>query len=86
MISTGGSMLRAAEACRQRGAKAIYAMATHGVFSKGAEAILAHPAVDGTIVTRHTGCLNIACNRASRSSRVRRLSPRPFAGSPPAAP
>lgn len=51
MISTGGTMLRAAETCRQRGAKAVYAMATHGLFSKGAEAMLAHSAIDGTIVT-----------------------------------
>ncbi|MCA1408343.1 ribose-phosphate pyrophosphokinase [Ensifer sp. IC3342] len=51
MISTGSTMLRAAEACRQRGARAVYAMATHGLFSKGAEAMLAHPAVDATIVT-----------------------------------
>ncbi len=41
MISTGGTMLRAAEACKQRGAKAVYAMATHGLFNKGAEAMLA---------------------------------------------
>jgi ribose-phosphate pyrophosphokinase len=51
MISTGGTMLRAAEACRQRGAKAVYAIATHGLFGKGAEAVLAHPAIDTTIVT-----------------------------------
>lgn len=51
MISTGGTMLRAAEACRQRGAKAVYAMATHGLFGKGAAAVLAHPALDCTIVT-----------------------------------
>ncbi len=51
MISTGGTMLRAAEACRQRGAAAVYAVATHGLFGKGAEAMLAHPAIDMTIVT-----------------------------------
>lgn len=51
MISTGSTMLRAAEACRQRGAKAVYAVATHGLFGKGAEAVLAHPAIDKTIVT-----------------------------------
>lgn len=51
MISTGGTMLRAAEACRQRGAKAVYAVVTHGLFGKGAEAALAHPAVEKTIVT-----------------------------------
>ncbi|HXV28926.1 MAG TPA: ribose-phosphate diphosphokinase [Sinorhizobium sp.] len=51
MISTGGTMLRAAEACRQGGAIAVYALATHGLFGKGVEAMLAHPAIDRTIVT-----------------------------------
>jgi ribose-phosphate pyrophosphokinase len=31
MISTGGTLVRAAEVCMERGAKAIYAMATHGL-------------------------------------------------------
>lgn len=50
-IGTGRTMLRAAEACRQRGANAVYALATHGLFDRGSEAVLAHPAIDRTIVT-----------------------------------
>lgn len=63
MISTGGTMLRAAEACRQRGAKAVYAMATHGLFSKGAEGMLTHPAVDGTTVTDSIAPFRLAEHR-----------------------
>jgi len=51
MIGTGKTMLRAAEACRQRGANSVYALATHALFDRGCEAVLAHPAIDRTIVT-----------------------------------
>ncbi|MCK3781018.1 ribose-phosphate diphosphokinase [Ensifer sesbaniae] len=51
MIGTGGTMLRAAEACRERGAKTVYVLAAHGLFDRGVEAVLAHPAIDRTIVT-----------------------------------
>jgi ribose-phosphate pyrophosphokinase len=51
MISTGGTMLRAALACRERGAKAVYAIATHGLFGRGAEALFGSPAIDRVIVT-----------------------------------
>ncbi|RAS08299.1 ribose-phosphate diphosphokinase [Ensifer adhaerens] len=51
IIGTGGTMLRAAEACRQRSAYAVYALATHALFDRGCEAVLAHPAINKTIVT-----------------------------------
>ncbi len=51
MISTGGTMLRAARACRERGAKAVHALATHGLFGKGSEALLADDAMDRVVVT-----------------------------------
>jgi ribose-phosphate pyrophosphokinase len=51
MIGSGKTMLRAAEACRQRGAKSVYALAAHALFDRGCEAVLAHPAIDRTIVT-----------------------------------
>lgn len=51
MISTGGTMLRAAAACRERGAKAVHAVATHGLFGEGAEALFASDAIDSIIVT-----------------------------------
>ncbi|WP_429819773.1 ribose-phosphate diphosphokinase [Ensifer sp. B1-9] len=59
LIGTGRTMLRAAEACRQRGANAVYALATHALFDRGCEAVLAHPAIDRTIVTDSASPFNI---------------------------
>ncbi|WP_159592350.1 ribose-phosphate diphosphokinase [Chelativorans xinjiangense] len=51
MISTGGTMLRAATACRERGAKAVHALATHGLFGESAETLFASDAIDRIVVT-----------------------------------
>jgi ribose-phosphate pyrophosphokinase len=51
LISTGGTMLRAAEACREQGAEAVYALAAHGLFVGDAEEKVANPKIEQTIVT-----------------------------------
>lgn len=51
MISTGGTMRRAAHACRAHGAKKVFAYAAHGLFHEGAEEMLADPAFDKIVVT-----------------------------------
>ncbi|RUM95987.1 ribose-phosphate pyrophosphokinase [Pseudaminobacter arsenicus] len=51
MISTGGTMLRAAHACRERGARAVHAIATHGLFGVGSYALLAGSAIDRIVVS-----------------------------------
>jgi len=51
LISTGTTLIRAAEACRERGAKAVYAAATHGVFVGGAEKLFASEAIERIVVT-----------------------------------
>jgi len=51
MISTGGTMMRAARACRERGAAAVFAMATHGLFGPGSERLLNEAAIDRVLVT-----------------------------------
>lgn len=51
MVSTGGTMLRAAHACRERGAKTVYAIATHGLFGEGADALFRDSTIDRVIVT-----------------------------------
>lgn len=51
MISTGGTMLRAAKACRANGARRVYALAAHGLFGEGSQAMLDDPAIDGVVVT-----------------------------------
>ncbi|CAN7635435.1 hypothetical protein [Mesorhizobium caraganae] len=51
MISTGGTLLRAALACRERGARTVHAIATHGLFGKGASMLFGSQAIDRIIVT-----------------------------------
>lgn len=51
MISSGGTILRAARACRGHGAKAVHAFATHGLFGKGSQSLLADGSVDHIAVT-----------------------------------
>jgi ribose-phosphate pyrophosphokinase len=51
MISTGMTLARAVTACHERGAKRIYAAASHGVFVGDANDVLAHPALEKVVVT-----------------------------------
>ena len=52
LISTGGTLLRAARACRERGATRVYAAATHGLFIGDAPAkLIAGDAFDAVVVT-----------------------------------
>lgn len=51
LINTGGTLARAARACRVHGATAVYALATHGLFVDPAGAALAGPDITGLVVT-----------------------------------
>jgi ribose-phosphate pyrophosphokinase len=51
LISTGGTLLRAARAARKAGARRVLALVTHGLFMPGAAEVLADPAIDRLIVT-----------------------------------
>lgn len=51
LISTGGTLVRAARAARKAGARRVLAMVTHGLFMPGAEAVLEDPAIDRIVVT-----------------------------------
>lgn len=51
LISTGGTILRAANACRQRGATKVYAAASHGIFVGDAARLAANPALDRLAIT-----------------------------------
>lgn len=46
LISTGHTLLRAAEASRRAGAKRVIALATHGLFMPGSAEVVADPAID----------------------------------------
>ena len=46
LISTGGTLVRAAKAARAHGARKIFACVAHGLFMPGSEKALADPAID----------------------------------------
>ena len=49
LISTGGTLLRAGQACRDAGARQVHAAATHGLFTGGSE-VVESPVFDGLVV------------------------------------
>ncbi|WP_201240597.1 ribose-phosphate diphosphokinase [Rhodothalassium salexigens] len=51
LIASGGTMVRAAEACRAAGATQVFALAAHGLFVGDAAAALTNPALSTTWVT-----------------------------------
>lgn len=51
LISSGTTVVRGAQACRSRGAEAVYAVATHAVFGRGARETLSDDALDKVVVT-----------------------------------
>ena len=51
LVSTGGTLLHAATACRESGATKVYAAATHGVFVGDANRLLSAKDLDQVIVT-----------------------------------
>lgn len=51
LISTGGTLLRAARAARRAGARRVLALVTHGLFMPGAERVVADPAIERIVVT-----------------------------------
>jgi ribose-phosphate pyrophosphokinase len=55
ILATGATMLRAAQACRARGAKRVYALATHGLFSRGAAGVFSSGAIDRVLVSDSIG-------------------------------
>ena len=68
MIGSGGTMVRAAEACREHGASRVHALAAHGLFGEGSDAFFASDAIDGVVVTdsAHT-----AVEATARTSKLR---------------
>ncbi len=51
LISTGGTLVRAAKAARQAGARRVLALTAHGLFMQGADKTLADPALERIVVT-----------------------------------
>jgi ribose-phosphate pyrophosphokinase len=51
LISTGGTLQRAARAARKAGVLRVVAVVTHGLFMPGAADVLADPAIDRLVIT-----------------------------------
>jgi ribose-phosphate pyrophosphokinase len=51
LISTGGTLLRAAKAARKAGARRVIALVTHGLFMARSAEVLGDPAIDSLVVT-----------------------------------
>lgn len=51
LISSGGTMLRAAEACLAHGARQVFALAAHGLFVGNAATVIADPRLAKTMIT-----------------------------------
>lgn len=51
LISTGGTLLRAARAARKAGARRVVALVTHGLFMRGAAEVIVDSAIDRLVVT-----------------------------------
>lgn len=51
LIASGGTLARAARACRARGASTVYALATHGLFVGDAARVLATADIERLVIT-----------------------------------
>lgn len=51
IIGTGGTLLRAARMARKAGARRVIGLVTHGLFTRGAAAVIADPAIERLVVT-----------------------------------
>ena len=66
LISTGGTLVRAARAARRGGAKRVLALVTHGLFMPGAEAAVMDASIDRVVVTDSVPAFRIG-NKAARA-------------------
>jgi ribose-phosphate pyrophosphokinase len=64
LISTGGTLLRAARAARDAGARRVIALVTHGLFMAGAAEALADPAIERLIITDAVPAFQLATGPA----------------------
>jgi ribose-phosphate pyrophosphokinase len=69
MISTGGTLAEAASALKQRGARSVYACATHGIFAADGMQVVADSVLVETLITN-----TIPLPAGSEKSRVKAVS------------
>lgn len=73
MISTGGTLIEATRALLDRGARAVYACATHGVFAADAHQLIAESDLVETVVTN-----TIPLAPEASAARIRAISVAPL--------
>ncbi len=61
LISGGTTMVRAARACMERGARAVHAAATHGVFGRRADVSLGIPEIESVVIADTVGDARARC-------------------------
>jgi ribose-phosphate pyrophosphokinase len=66
LISTGGTLVRAAKACRAAGAVRVFAAAAHGLFIDGATELFTTPAIDGITVANTVPPFRVPPEAAAR--------------------
>jgi len=66
LISTGGTLVRAARACRAAGASRVFAAAAHGLFIGGAPELLTDPAIDRIVTLDTVPPFRLATETAGR--------------------
>ena len=64
LISTGGTLARAARACHAAGATRVFAAAAHGLFMGGAPELLAERTFDGIVVANTVPCFRLSSEEA----------------------
>jgi ribose-phosphate pyrophosphokinase len=70
LISTGATLVRAARAAGQAGARRVIALAAHGLFMPGAEELLADPAIERLVVTDSVPPFRLTSSRLSAKLEV----------------
>ena len=75
LISTGGTLLRAAKAARRAGARRVMALVTHGLFMSGSAEALADPAIEELVVTDAVPAFRLESEAVRRKLRVLPAAP-----------
>jgi ribose-phosphate pyrophosphokinase len=79
LCASGGTLVRAARACRDAGANAVFAAVTHAPLHEGLEVLAAEPALDGVVITDSVG-ESFAGRVAASGGRLQVLSVAPLFG------
>ncbi len=80
LVSTGGTLARAAVACKQAGAKKVLAVATHGIFTGDPDKVLQEESLQQIIVTNTIPLFRLEDKKVKNKVTVLNVAPL-FAGS-----